>query len=186
MAFWGRISDERLTHIFKIANQTLLNRVKIVLGDEYLNAQYRYRTNIDIASLFMAWCLELETSDSIFYLMHNYVKDDWCWSLANLIGMAHQGEGFVCPRGDWLHVGKLIPPLRPFLLWTANGNKEVRRASAQIGLQGIKDFLKSREAHIVRDEVAKWLPRDENQERAKEASPPKRKRGRPVGSYSAR
>ncbi|GLJ21700.1 hypothetical protein SUGI_0404390 [Cryptomeria japonica] len=66
--------------------------------------------------------------------------------------MARQGEGFIYPGGEWLHVGEFTPPLRPFLLWNASCNKEVRRASAQIWMQGIKDYLKAKEARKVKEE----------------------------------
>lgn len=72
VAFWGRISDERLMHVFKIEDRDFLNRVEIVLGDEYLNAQFRYQTNVDIALIFLARCFELELQDMVNWLINNW------------------------------------------------------------------------------------------------------------------
>lgn len=36
VAFWGAISDEHLSNVFRFEDRDFLNRVKIVLGDEYM------------------------------------------------------------------------------------------------------------------------------------------------------
>lgn len=104
VAFWGRISDEGLSHVFKFEDRDFLNRVKIILEDEYTNAQFQYRTNADIATIFLAWCFELESKDMMEWLIRNYVKEEWCVGLERFMGMARDGEGFVFPGGVWLHV----------------------------------------------------------------------------------
>ncbi|GLJ30497.1 hypothetical protein SUGI_0603540 [Cryptomeria japonica] len=54
VAFWGAISDERLSNVFRFEDQDFLNRGKIVLGDEYMRGEFKYRTNVDMASMFTA------------------------------------------------------------------------------------------------------------------------------------
>ncbi|GLJ55845.1 hypothetical protein SUGI_1199150 [Cryptomeria japonica] len=95
--------------------------------------------------------------------------------------MAMPDEGFVCSGKSWLHVSEFTPPLRPFLLWSANCNKEVCRASAQIGMNGIKDFLRTRNAQAIKAELAKWGPYVEQPPSVAEVSP-KHRRERRKGS----
>lgn len=54
VAFSGQILNERLSNIYKFDDKVILNHVKIVPGDEYLSASFKYRTNTNIASMFMA------------------------------------------------------------------------------------------------------------------------------------
>ncbi|GLJ49143.1 hypothetical protein SUGI_1036740, partial [Cryptomeria japonica] len=75
--------------------------------------------------------------------------------MERIVGMVRNGEGFVFPGGDWIRVSDFTP-LRIFLLWSANFKKELYRASAQIGMNGVKDYLRSREVQSIRDELAKW------------------------------
>ncbi|GLJ23026.1 hypothetical protein SUGI_0434560 [Cryptomeria japonica] len=59
VAFWGQIFDERLSNVFRFDDREFLTRIKLVLGEEYLKAQFKYRSNVDIASMFTTWCFEL-------------------------------------------------------------------------------------------------------------------------------
>lgn len=61
VAFGGSISNEWLVNLFVFEEKTFITRVKILLGSEYLVGSFRYQNNLDIVSLFMAWCLELES-----------------------------------------------------------------------------------------------------------------------------
>ncbi|GLJ53303.1 hypothetical protein SUGI_1136020 [Cryptomeria japonica] len=77
VAFWGTISDEHLSNVFRFEDQDFLNRVKIVLGDEYMRGEFKYHMNIDIASMFIAWAFELLGVDCAHWLVLNSVMEEW-------------------------------------------------------------------------------------------------------------
>lgn len=54
VAFWGRISDDRLMNLFIYEDTVFLSTVKLILGLEYVDGGWKYRMNADILSLFMA------------------------------------------------------------------------------------------------------------------------------------
>ncbi|GLJ25904.1 hypothetical protein SUGI_0496640 [Cryptomeria japonica] len=70
--------------------------------------------------------------------------------------MTQDGVGFVCLNGSWLHASEFKPPLHPYLLWSANCNKEVHHASAQIGIHWVKEYLKMWERQELKMEMEKW------------------------------
>lgn len=142
VAFWDAISDERLLNTFRFEDQDFLNRVKIVLGDEYMRVEFKYRTNMDIASMFTAWAFELLGVDQVHWLISNSVKEEWRGDLTGFIKMARNEEGFVFLNGVWLHSCDFQHPLRSFLLWSVNCSKEFHRALAQIGMQGVQDYIR--------------------------------------------
>ncbi|GLJ05870.1 hypothetical protein SUGI_0026950 [Cryptomeria japonica] len=98
--------------------------------------------------------------------------------------MARDGEEFVCPNRVWLHSNEFHPPMCPFLWWSADCNKVVRRASTQIGMHGVQDYIHMWERMEIRRELEKWDP--SNAKSTKEdsgwGSSTRRKKGRPRGS----
>ncbi|GLJ37351.1 hypothetical protein SUGI_0757870 [Cryptomeria japonica] len=100
--------------------------------------------------------------------------------------MMRDGAGFVCLNGVWLHVSEFRPPLRPYLLCSANCNKEVRRASAQIGMHGVKEYLAAWEQREIKRELEKWGPNELKLSSLGGASSSRRKRGSPRGSKKKR
>ncbi|GLJ18847.1 hypothetical protein SUGI_0336600 [Cryptomeria japonica] len=183
VAFWGQISDERLSNVFRFEDHNFLTRIKIVLGEEYLKAQFKYQTNVDIATMFTAWCFELGVQ-KVRWLVMNSVKEEWRGGLESFLLMLRDGSGFACPNGVWLHLSKFRPPLPPYLIWSADSSKEVRRASAQIGLHGVEECIRSWEKQGIRRELAKWGPKDgkSTEEDSGSGLSSKRKRGHPRGS----
>lgn len=85
VAFWGTISDQRLSNIFRFEDRDFLNRVKIVLGNEYMQGKFKYRTNVDIASMFTVWAFEFLGVDRAHWLVLNSVKEEWRCDLAGFI-----------------------------------------------------------------------------------------------------
>lgn len=177
MAFWGQISDERLTNIFRFEEKKFLTRIKIVFGDEYLRGQFKYRTNVEIASLFAAWCFELESKEEVEWIVRGCVREECCGDLDTFWRMTRDGVGFVCPNGTWLHISEFKPPPRPYLLWSANCNKEVHRAYAQIGMHEVKEYLKMWEKQELKLEIEKWGDFEAKSSQSGGSTSTKRKRG---------
>ncbi|GLJ36814.1 hypothetical protein SUGI_0742610 [Cryptomeria japonica] len=152
VAFWGKILVECLKRVFKFKDDEFLHKVMVVLGESFLDAVYRYRTNADIASLFLAWCLKLCFKEEVFWIVMQCAREEWCWGLALFMAIARPGKGFVAVGGDWLHVGEVVPPLRPFFIWEAYQDKEICRVAVQIGLGEIKNYLRMLENRTCREE----------------------------------
>ncbi|GLJ24786.1 hypothetical protein SUGI_0473970 [Cryptomeria japonica] len=156
VAFWGNISNERLSNIFKFDDKDFLTRVKIIYGDEYLKAWVKYRCNANVASMFVAWCFKLEEKE--------------------------QCNGWLIAALERSSVSGFIPPLHPFLIWSANSNNEVQRASARVGMTRVKDYLKAMEAQNFWWELEKWGPYSEQSSPTTVASTSRCKWCRPRGS----
>lgn len=155
-----------------------------MLGDEYMWRKYRYRTNVDIASMFAVWDFELVGVDRVHWLVSNSVKEDWRGGLEGFIWMVRDGEGFVCPNGMWLHSSEFQSPLCPFLLWSANCSKEVHRASTQIGMHGVQEYIRVWEHAEICLVLEKWNPSIGRKVGGDSSlgSSPKKMHGRPRGS----
>ncbi|GLJ53992.1 hypothetical protein SUGI_1154810 [Cryptomeria japonica] len=91
--------------------------------------------------------------------------------------MTRDGVGFVCPNGGWLYASNFKPLLHPYFFWSASCNKEARHAAAQIGLHGVKEFLRSWEKQELRMEMSKWESRESKPSHSGSSTPTKRKRG---------
>lgn len=52
------------------------------------------------------------------------MRDEWTNRMGAFIAMLRPSEGFVALNSEWMHVAEFSWPLRPFLLWTASGNRE--------------------------------------------------------------
>lgn len=147
--FWDHLLDEHLTNIFKNSEKTFLTWVKIVFGYEFMRTRFQYKTNVDIGSLFLAWCLKLASKYVAMWIFTKCVYEKWCGGLESFLGMSRHGKGFVCPGGKWLEVSEFTPTLWPYFLWSVNNNKEVRRATTRISMDGVKAFLKSLEVQAI-------------------------------------
>ncbi|GLJ05918.1 hypothetical protein SUGI_0028200 [Cryptomeria japonica] len=73
VAFWGSISNERLSNIYRFDDRDFLMRIKIILGEEYLKASFKYRCNVDVASMFTVWCFKLDLKEIVRWLVENCV-----------------------------------------------------------------------------------------------------------------
>lgn len=65
LTFLGKISEGKQRNVFKIENPMFLQMVDVLLGEEYMKSEYKYQTNVDIASLFLAWCLNLGNKQDV-------------------------------------------------------------------------------------------------------------------------
>ncbi|GLJ48273.1 hypothetical protein SUGI_1019090 [Cryptomeria japonica] len=132
--------------------------------------------------MFTTWCFKLEKKVVVHWLVESYVHKEWCGGFELLMEIARDGQGFFSPGGLWLHVGKYSPPLRPFLIWISTENKELRCASAQIGMVGSKDYVQAFVVKNLRWELEKWDPHSERTPAIPGASSSRRKRGKPKGA----
>ncbi|GLJ09929.1 hypothetical protein SUGI_0118470 [Cryptomeria japonica] len=78
----------RVSNIFQFEERDFLTRVKIILGEEYLNATFKYRSNIDVASMFTMWCFELELKEIVRWVVENCIREEWRGDFDNLMEMA--------------------------------------------------------------------------------------------------
>ncbi|GLJ15732.1 hypothetical protein SUGI_0258900 [Cryptomeria japonica] len=127
--------------------------------------------------MFVSWCFELENTENVRWVVNSCVREERCGGLESFMRMTRDGKGFVCLDCHWLHVSEFHPPLHPYFIWSANCNKESRRAFAQIGMHGIKEYLKTWERRDVKLELEKW-----GTSRSAMASSSRWKRGRPRSS----
>ncbi|GLJ23025.1 hypothetical protein SUGI_0434550 [Cryptomeria japonica] len=95
--------------------------------------------------------------------------------------MSRDGIGFVCPNGVWLHSNDFRHPLRSYLLWSVDSNKEVRWAQRNASRQM---NIWARERQEICRELAKWGSKEckSIDEDSSSDSSSRRKRGRPRGS----
>ncbi|GLJ17294.1 hypothetical protein SUGI_0300180 [Cryptomeria japonica] len=75
-------------------------------------SEFRYRTDMDVASIFFVWRLELGSKEDIKWVMHEYIKEEWKFGKASFMAMAHLGVGFITKSKEWLHVVEFDPPPR--------------------------------------------------------------------------
>ncbi|GLJ23866.1 hypothetical protein SUGI_0453480 [Cryptomeria japonica] len=75
--FRGKITEKRLHSVFKIDEPLFWQIIELILGEEFLKSEHRNRSNIDIASAFMAWGLELESKEEVLRAMEKCVKLEW-------------------------------------------------------------------------------------------------------------
>lgn len=54
-------------------------------GNVYMNVEYKYRTNVDVASMLLAWSLELGWNKDIKNFIKTYVCGEQCWGLNSFI-----------------------------------------------------------------------------------------------------
>ncbi|GLJ35936.1 hypothetical protein SUGI_0721060 [Cryptomeria japonica] len=110
MACWGQISNERLANIFRFEEKEFLTRVEIVYEDEYLQGQFKYRTNVEVASMFAVWCFKLENKEQVERIVRGCVYEEWCGGFNSFLRMTQDTVGFVCLNGSWLHVNEFNLP----------------------------------------------------------------------------
>lgn len=158
IAFWERISDDRLMNLFIYEDTAFLSAVKLILGLEYVDSGWKYRMNADIVSLFMAWCLELWLVLKVREIMKKHVKKEWLGGMEALLGLAWDMDDFEIVARAWIHVSEFTPPLWPFFLWSATFNKEARRSVAQAGMYDIVQYLVMANVWEARVEIARWGP----------------------------
>ncbi|GLJ08412.1 hypothetical protein SUGI_0088220 [Cryptomeria japonica] len=115
LALLRTIWEERLRNFFKIEDPKFLQMVDDLLGDAYIKLEFKYRTNMDIASILFAWCLELGSKEYTQWVMTECVRDEWKYGMESFMAMAQ------------------------------NGNKEECCAEAQVGWEYINKYLRDRE-----------------------------------------
>lgn len=69
MAFLGFIIDQRLKVVFLVPNDSILEAIKMALGDEFLVAKEHYHINTNILSRFVVSLLDLGGSRSIVLVL---------------------------------------------------------------------------------------------------------------------
>ncbi|GLJ06759.1 hypothetical protein SUGI_0047390 [Cryptomeria japonica] len=94
VAFSGIIMVDWLKRVFKFKDEEFIHWVTMVLGESFLDAVCRYRTKTNIASMLMAWCLELCLKDEAFWIVSLCVREEWCLGLASLMTLARPNEMF--------------------------------------------------------------------------------------------
>lgn len=75
-------------NLFIYEDTTFLSVVNLILGLEYIDGGWKYRTNVDIVSLFMAWCLVLRPILKVREIMNRCVKKEWLGGMEALLGLA--------------------------------------------------------------------------------------------------
>lgn len=93
-AFLGNITENRLCFVFKEWDQLVLGAIELVMGKEFVVSMERYRTNVYIASRFVASLLDLELPKAMVVLMaRKLVMVDFLWGVEDVIIIAKLGAG---------------------------------------------------------------------------------------------
>ncbi|GLJ42526.1 hypothetical protein SUGI_0881600 [Cryptomeria japonica] len=132
-------------NVFKIEDPKFLQIVAVHLEKEYMELEFRYRTDADLVSMFFAWGLELGTKEDVKWVMRECIKEEWKYWLGAFMAIARPREVFVSTSGEWLHFIDFVPPLRRFIVWGADMDKEAHQEEAQVGWDYIKDYILSKE-----------------------------------------
>lgn len=75
ITFIGKITYERLNIFFSIDDPIFLQMIKMLVREEFIASKYKYRINANIASMVLAWCLELGNIDDSHWLMNVCVRE---------------------------------------------------------------------------------------------------------------
>ncbi|GLJ04948.1 hypothetical protein SUGI_0007640 [Cryptomeria japonica] len=100
--------------------------------------EHRYRTNIDIVLMVMAWGLELGKKEEVLWVLQRCVDEEWLYEMEFLLAKVQSSAGFLVD-GDASNREEDALPLLPFIRWIDTSNRDERRVVALMGWDIIKD-----------------------------------------------
>lgn len=121
---------------------------RLMLGEEVSHIHFRYRTNIEVYSLILAWACEFESEvEKIKLTLKKLIDREYLINLGSILD-------WVVPRiGIHIRDGDDNEDLLPFVRGPENHIKEQCRERARIGWEAMKLYVKL----IRTDEVLKDL-----------------------------
>lgn len=145
LAFVGKVSKKRLKCIFKHDKEELIQIIMMLLGDYFLKTMHKYKTNVDVVTMVLAWGLELgERKDVLVEVLRLCVEDDWLGGLMELLQMTMSGVGFNVGEGLDINGIQELRELVPYMRWPFGLDRDERRAEAMIAWDSLKLFLKEK------------------------------------------
>lgn len=69
-----------------------------------MTIEHKYRTNIDIISLLVAWGLEQGSKEDVQQILKECVDDEKTFGLRLILECVRLGEGLMAPKGNWLKI----------------------------------------------------------------------------------
>lgn len=98
--FYGDASDQRLMGMFLFTDGRLVQSVKMILGKSFGNMRHRYKTNMDVYSLIIAWGLDLgELTRIVREVMEMMVHRYFLEGLESILEWVVPGEYFDYREG---------------------------------------------------------------------------------------
>lgn len=67
--------------LFKFGEGNFLQILELLFSEELLNTKHKYRTNIDIASMLVAWGLEVGKKEEVEWVVKGRVEEEWLYGL---------------------------------------------------------------------------------------------------------
>lgn len=73
-------------------------------------------TNVEIASLFLGWCLEIGTIVDVCRLAMEFIWEEWRGGLEDIMLKVRIGNGLMPRMDDWMQIGDTDATIHPFLI----------------------------------------------------------------------
>lgn len=94
----------------------------------FLAAKHKFRSNMDIVTMVVAWGLELgDTTNNVQWVVRSIVEDEWLLGLNSVLEWAIPGAGFDVNEGFEDPVLAELHGLVPFMRWLMGFNRDERQ-----------------------------------------------------------
>lgn len=123
--FMGKASVQRIRGLFLYKEEKVVQVVQIMLGNGFKKLTHRFRTNMDIYSLVMAWGLDLgEPVNEVRRVMKTLVHKYFLVDIERILQRAIPGVGLV--KIDGMDGGgpKLVDLNHLFIKWQESRTKD--------------------------------------------------------------
>lgn len=99
--FYGYATEQRLEGLFMFMDEWLMQSVRLIMGESFGSLIHRYKKNIDIYSLIMAWDLDLgEQVETIREVMRTIVPKDFLDGLDSMFKWVIPDVGMGLREGN--------------------------------------------------------------------------------------
>lgn len=90
----------RLKGIFRYKELKFLQILYILLGEEFMEADYQYIVNLDVSSIVFTWALQFRIREEALWVMRAIVKLEWMSGMVQMLAYAEPILFFLWRRRD--------------------------------------------------------------------------------------
>lgn len=101
VSFMGTVSDKRMQGLFKYKEEKLWSAVCLMLGEDLSHIRFRYKTNMEVYSLIMAWACEFKPeTEKIKLMLTKLIDEDYLINLDSILEWVVPQTGICIWEGD--------------------------------------------------------------------------------------
>ena len=117
-ALFGAVADYRLKKMIKCPSEGVIRAVQEMLGPLFQKAEHRWKLQVDIAAMVMAWGLQTEDHEQVVgWVMRELFDKDLILNVDSMLEWAHPGWAFDFSEGYELEEEGIEMGIVPFVYW---------------------------------------------------------------------